>query len=145
MKRFVFKEARLLALRKQELTLAELQVARASQEVRAASATVQANLETLDELGDHVIGGRTEGFVVMGQIALGMRSRLEHSRQELAKREANLADAMSLLKDARVAMESLDTLKRLRQDQHREAMKRRTQQELDDVGIRKWLTEAQRD
>ena len=93
MKRFVFREARILALRKQEVSLAEVRVAKAAEQVEAAQRIVDADQTAIDELSSSLLGSEANGLTIIDHIALGMRARLETSRQKLFERQQALAAA----------------------------------------------------
>jgi hypothetical protein len=141
MKKFVFREAKLLALRKQEVRIAELAAARASHDVALASVAVDRVLADIDGLSEQILAAGQSGFTHISQTALALRHRLEAARNHLdQKREARLT-ALESLRQAKVATESLLALRNVKMEKHKQDCQRHTQAELDFNATRKWMME----
>lgn len=145
MKRFIFREARILALKKQEVSLAEVRVAKAAERVEVARRRVLADQAAIDELSSDLLGSEINGLTIIDQIALGMRSRLETSRSRLTESEQDLTQAANDLRRVRISMESLATLETIRREEYEKQAKKHWQLELDEHSARTWLTEGDHD
>jgi hypothetical protein len=139
MKKFVFREAQLLALKDQQVTVAELALSEASERVAAARSAVEEELAAIEDLSLRILNDQPSGFVHASQTAFALRTRLEMSRARLAKREQELIAAQGSLRGARMAADALHTLRSSRLEKYRAACDRLAQSDLDFNAARKWM------
>jgi len=144
MKKFVFKEARLLTLRNQEVTIAELAVAKASARVGSAERATDQERDALDALSAEILSGGQNGFTHVSQLAFAIRARLEQRQAYLKAKEHELSAAIKSLQKVRMAVESLQTLKTRRMKQHAADRQQQEQMQRDDFASRKWMMEERR-
>ena len=147
MKRFEFRLERILQMKKKLERLAELDQQRARAEFEAATARIVLAEERVSEAGSGglealrksaALGSwqtRYELVASLEQEVTTAREQATHSQQLLL---------VAQLARTRIATE-VEVLDRLRQDQfrtHREEVARREYEQLDEVGLRRWLAGA---
>ena len=123
MKKFVFKQAKLLALRKQQVTGAELNVMTAAHQVEVARRETERELQSLSTLYETLLGNGQNGFQRISHVALSVRSRLEQQHEALQAKEQILLRATEQLRRARIAakpLEKLETRRRAEYERHRQ-------------------------
>ena len=144
MKRFEFRLERILQMKKKLERLAELDQQRARAEFEAATARIVLAEERVSEAGSGGLEAlRKSAALGSWQTRYELVASLE---QEVttAREHANHSQQLLLvaqLARTRIATE-VEVLDRLRQDQfrtHREEVSRREYEQLDDVGLRRWL------
>ena len=140
MKRFVFREAKLLSLRKQQVTIAELSVSAAKQQETDASRAVEAELNAVRALTEQILSGGANNVTYISHSAMGLRHRLEESRVRLAKAKENLSAAMTTLVRTNVAAESLAELETVRRREYAKYCGKQDQMQIDFLSSHKWMT-----
>ena len=144
MKRFEFRLERILQMKKKLERLAELHQQRARAEFEAATARVDLAEQRVSEAGSGGMDAlRKAAALGSWQTRYELVASLE---QEVttAREQANHSQQLLLvaqLARTRIATE-VEVLDRLRQDQfrtHREEVTRREYEQLDEVGMRRWL------
>ena len=131
MKKFIFREAKLLALRKQQVRLAELFVASASAKKVAAQQAVDSEMRAIRELSDRLLNCGRNNVTHISQTAMGLRHRLEEARERLACETEKLSTAMSGLVRAKMAVESIAELEVSRRRAYEDDCQKREQAEHD--------------
>lgn len=141
MKKFVFKQAKLLALRKQQVTGAELEVVKAAHQAEEIRRTTERELQTLGTLYETLLGSDPNGFKRIGHVALSVRSRLEQQHKILQAKEKALLLATEQLRSARMAAKPLENLEARQREEHRRLTQRIHQQLSDENAMRRRLKE----
>lgn len=139
MKKFCFGEAKLLALRKQQVTIAELSVSTARQQELAARRSVQIERKAIQDLSGWILNGGSNNLTHASHTALVMRQRLEASDQRLAAAQENLAAKLETLRQTQVAANSLAELEAVRRREYTKYQEQQVQIECDFHSSRKWM------
>lgn len=144
MKRFRFAFATLLKVKEQREQLAEARVASARLELEACRERLARLHAALGEVSRHLelsLGTALQGQAWAG--AFEQSSRLERAIRtaEAAVASAELAMHEAIQARTRISseVEMLDTLKQQRWELYREDMQRAEQEQLDELGMRKWV------
>lgn len=139
MKAFFFKEDRLLKLRKQQVVLAELGVAKAAREVADSKKAVEQIIARINDMDQQL--GSAEYTIKMhaNQVAIHMRSQLESFRAQRAEKQQRLTIALQGLRKANRAVESLAALETRKKQKHTREQQRQEQASIDSISTRKWV------
>lgn len=141
MKRFVFRESKLLALRKQQVRLAEIDLARRVEQMTAAREAVDRHIHAIDELSERVMNQKENGFVHITQTALGFRARLEEANETLIRYQQELAAARERFRRIKTVAESLQSLHDAKYQEYTKDRESDLQEEMDANVTRRWTTE----
>jgi len=141
MKAFTFKQNRILKLRKQQVAIAELEVARAAGEVSLSKAGVAKQLAHINEL-DGQMHSRTPNLTHISLMSVHLRQRLEESRRQLKQQEQLLGSAILGLRTASQAVEALAALETRQRDKHERKQQGQEQAAIDSFSTFKWVREG---
>ncbi len=139
MKTFLFKNDRLLRLRKQQVTFAELRVAKAAEEVAASKESVAQTLTQIDKLDQRIRSPNRTVQMHVHQVAIRLRTQLERFRVDLAHKQRRLSITVQELREAKRAAEMLMTLENRDKKKHVREMQKEEQAIIDEISTRKWI------
>lgn len=144
MKKFVFREAKLLALRKQEVAIAELAVAAAAKNEHDAKRAVESEERALEELSSTILAAGRHNVTHISRTAMGIRYRLEAAQSRQTEATAQVVTSMNDLVKRKLAVEPLSELEASRRRAHADDCRKREQIEIDSLFSRKRLATEQR-
>lgn len=141
MKSFTFKQNRILKLRKQQVVMAEHDVARATSEVSLSKTAVEKHFSHIDEL-DKQLYRRRPDITHISSMSVNLRRRLEEARMQLAEKEQLLERAIDRLRRASQAVEALTVLETRQRNKHTRKQLGREQAIIDSYSTSKWANEG---
>jgi len=138
MKRFRFAQQQLLNVREQQHRLLEARIAQALMERNKARTELQAAEQELEKISNGIMNTE-HGDVVQTYLSVpAARRRILLAQQNLLEKEMSLAHAREELREMKVAVESLDTLRLLRRQEHLKQQQYEQQKEVEFTVLRRW-------
>lgn len=146
MKRFEFRLERVLAWKRQRERLAELRLQRASLEREAARSRVRSLREQLDQSTARFAGRAADLALRLAQSRhLAQAGELlRQAEEQLVRAEHTVKEANSVWSQAAREVEVLVRLRGRRWQDYLLQKSRAEQEQLDELGMRRWLTAARR-
>lgn len=139
MKAFTFKQNRILKLRKQQVTIAELEVGRAASEVTSSQDAVEQCYVGINELDGHLRNKDRPDLSHISQMSVRLRRRLEESCMRLAERKQLLEGAIVGLRKATQAVEAITVLERRQREDHTRNKQKQEQATIDSFSTNEWV------
>ena len=146
MKAFEFRLESILKLQQRKQRLAELQRLAAQQAVIAADREVQRLHEEIrrhaEVIGPSLDRGELSGLEAASARASWLGTALAAAEQQVRARQLALARADEQLRTAAIKVETLQTLKQRRWQEHRAARAAAEQQRVEEFVLRRWLDDT---
>lgn len=139
MRAFLFKEDRLLRLRKQQVIQAEFAVAKSAAAVDSAKRARQQIILRIEQLDRRIGTLISPSPIHINQVGIRIRSQLEEAREVLAVRQQTHKEAIQFLQQAIRNVESLVALEQRQKTAHQREQQKQEQASIDSIATMRWL------